>query len=288
MTQRSLETTKPSSIRPKTSQPKSIQRTSHNSSTQALLNLQSTVGNRAVQRLLASKTIQAKLTVGPANDRYEQEADQVANQVLAPTPQPASGNLAPRSPKSDETAQRKPLASAISPLTQNTQSNNLQPESDATSGKSFEADQSVEPQLEANRGRGAPLPGRTRSFMESKFGSDFGNVRIHTGGPATQVSRQLSAQAFTQGSDIYFGAGKYNPSSASGNKLLAHELTHVVQQGAAARRMIQKKGEGDTPSARTDEQLRESATAMLTPDQETEGLQDRPPTRHVIDRKSVV
>jgi hypothetical protein len=72
----------------------------------------------------------------------------------------------------------------------------------------------------------------TQSFMESRFGTDFSNVKIHTGDDAVQMSRALGAQAFTVGSDIYFNSGKYNPSSESGKHLLAHELTHTVQQVA--------------------------------------------------------
>jgi hypothetical protein len=66
--------------------------------------------------------------------------------------------------------------------------------------------------------------------MEPRFGADFGGVRVHTGGEADQLNRQLNAQAFTHGQDIYMGAGKYDPASSDGKKLLAHELTHVVQQ----------------------------------------------------------
>jgi hypothetical protein len=66
--------------------------------------------------------------------------------------------------------------------------------------------------------------------MEPRFGADFGGVRVHTDGSAVQMSRDLQAQAFTTGQDIYFGAGKYAPESEDGKRLLAHELTHVVQQ----------------------------------------------------------
>jgi hypothetical protein len=98
---------------------------------------------------------------------------------------------------------------------------------------SFEAGADVEGRLESQRGGGAPLPAETRSFMEPRFGADFGAVRLHTDSGAAQLSQELNAQAFTKGSDIYMGAGKFNPGTSSGNELLAHELTHVVQQGGA-------------------------------------------------------
>ncbi|MHC5258245.1 eCIS core domain-containing protein [Streptomyces sp. UC4497] len=77
---------------------------------------------------------------------------------------------------------------------------------------------------------GSPLPATTRSFMESGFGRDFGDVRVHTGPQAAGSADRLNARAFTSGRDIFFGAGQYNPGTTAGQGLLAHELTHVVQQ----------------------------------------------------------
>lgn len=137
--------------------------------------------------------IQAKLTVGASNDPYEQEADRVADQVMR--------MAEPRvQAKSDNAA------------------------TDATPD--------LESRLAGSRGRGQALSNETRSSMESAFGVDFGSVRVHTDGDATQMNHELSAHAFTHGSDIYFNAGKYEPGSQEGKGLLAHELTHVVQQGS--------------------------------------------------------
>lgn len=82
---------------------------------------------------------------------------------------------------------------------------------------------------------GTPLPAGVRSFMEPRFGADFGAVRMHTDANAAVLSRQLAAQAFTTGNHIYFGGGRYQPETASGRELIAHELAHTVQQGAAPR-----------------------------------------------------
>jgi hypothetical protein len=87
----------------------------------------------------------------------------------------------------------------------------------------------VESSIERSRGGGQALDKGTRGQMESAFGVDFGGVRIHTGAQSHSLNRSVSAVAFTTGSDI-----SYDPSSNSGKKLLAHELTHVVQQGGAA------------------------------------------------------
>ena len=83
---------------------------------------------------------------------------------------------------------------------------------------------------------GSPLPSGVRSFMEPRFGADFGNVRIHTGEAAAQQSSALSAHAFTVGEHVFFGRDQFKPESASGRELIAHELTHTIQQGAAVQR----------------------------------------------------
>jgi Domain of unknown function (DUF4157) len=80
---------------------------------------------------------------------------------------------------------------------------------------------------------GTPLPGSVRAFMEPRFGADFSLVRIHTDEPAAALSDQYRAQAFTVGRDIYFGRGQFQPGTATGRELIAHELTHIIQQGAA-------------------------------------------------------
>jgi hypothetical protein len=81
-------------------------------------------------------------------------------------------------------------------------------------------------------GSGQPLDDGTRSFMESQFGQDFGDVKIHTDNAAAEASQQIQAQAFTTGRDIYFGKGGFQPQTSAGKETLAHELTHVIQQKA--------------------------------------------------------
>lgn len=77
---------------------------------------------------------------------------------------------------------------------------------------------------------GSPLDGPTRTFMEDRLGHDFSDVRVHADGQAAESARSVNAQAYTVGSDIVFQSGKYAPESDSGRRMLAHELTHVVQQ----------------------------------------------------------
>jgi hypothetical protein len=90
-----------------------------------------------------------------------------------------------------------------------------------------------EQSLLSSKGSGSALPGDTREFMESRFNADFSGVRIHTGATAQSMSSNIHAQAFAHGNDIYFNEGKFSPHTESGGTLLAHELTHTIQQGAS-------------------------------------------------------
>ncbi|MBZ0299675.1 MAG: DUF4157 domain-containing protein, partial [Anaerolineae bacterium] len=92
----------------------------------------------------------------------------------------------------------------------------------------------MESQIASSKGSGQPIPDDTRSFLEPRFGQDFDDVRIHTGAESNDLNNSLQARAFTTGSDIFFRDGDYNPNSDGGRELLAHELTHVVQQGGSS------------------------------------------------------
>ena len=250
-----------------------------------ILALQRTVGNRAVSRL-----IQTKLTVGPAGNHYEQEADRVATQVMAMSAPAHTPQNLQRAEEEDEEVQMKPLAASITPLVQrHTDGEEVQtklivqraeeedeelqaklavqrapeeeeevqmkslvqreamPEEEeelqakpevqrASAGAGFEVSGDFEHQLSASHGGGNPLPAAVREFMEPRFEADFGDVRVHTGDQSAQLNRSVSAQAFTLGQDIYLGAGKNDLESDQGKQLLAHELTHVVQQTGSAHR----------------------------------------------------
>ena len=102
---------------------------------------------------------------------------------------------------------------------------------------------SVERGISATKGAGSPLGGTVKGKMESGFGADFSGVNIHTDSKSVQMNRDLGAQAFTQGNDIYFNEGKYNPASKDGQHLLAHELTHTMQQGSSIKKSIQRNTE---------------------------------------------
>ncbi len=99
---------------------------------------------------------------------------------------------------------------------------------------------SLESDLQSSKGGGNPLPTNTKNEMESGFGADFSGVRVHNDSNAVQMNKELGSQAFANGNDVYFNEGKYNPTSDSGKHLLAHELTHTVQQGSSPKNNVQK------------------------------------------------
>jgi len=103
----------------------------------------------------------------------------------------------------------------------------------------FDVGGDVESSIQSKRGSGQSLDGGTQNFMESRFGYDFSNVNVHTDADSDTLNRSLNARAFTTGSDVFFRSGEYNPNTSGGKELLAHELTHVVQQGGA--NALQKK-----------------------------------------------
>ncbi|GAB5401598.1 MAG: hypothetical protein Aureis2KO_31830 [Aureisphaera sp.] len=160
-------------------------------------------------------TVQRKLAIGSSDDAFEKEADHVADKVVnmkaipkGTTPQ--KGALVQRkcSDCEEETLQKKGVGS-----------------------EGGTASMALTQQINNSRGSGSNMDHTTQHFMESRFGTDFSNVSIHTGSQAIQMNRELNAHAFTVGNDIYFNEGKYNPSTQSGKHLLAHELTHTIQQG---------------------------------------------------------
>ncbi len=183
--------------------------------------------------------IQKKLTIGAANDAYEIEADRVADQVVGMSDtqvqtKPQTGALIQRkcaACEQEEKLQMKPLGDTITPLVQ---------KSSMSSGKESVASDTITNQINSSKGGGKSMGASTQSYMESRFGTDFSGVKIHTDSKAVQLSRDLNAQAFTVGNDIYFNEGKYNPDSNSGKHLLAHELTHTIQQGGVIQKKIQK------------------------------------------------
>ncbi|MBI3510708.1 MAG: DUF4157 domain-containing protein [Bacteroidetes bacterium] len=108
-------------------------------------------------------------------------------------------------------------------------------------GEHVSASHEFTEQLHGSKGSGSPLPAHVQRDMGSKMGADFSDVKIHTGSNAHEMSESINARAFTHGQDIYFKNGNYDPASAQGKELLAHELVHTRQQKGAVNRKIQRQ-----------------------------------------------
>lgn len=216
-----------------------------------LLQLQRSICNQAMGRFF-----QAKLEIGQPGDIYEQEADRIAEQVMrmpepiSPLPSHGSGSdiqrkcaecasgkgLCPECAEEEEAAQLKPLPSQITPLVhlqmmeepKKVEAENLQTKENP--GNTSKGIPHIETSINALRGCGHPLPRPVRAFFEPRFGHDFSQVRVHTNAQAAGSAQAVNALAFTIGQDIILGAGQYAPEKWSGQRLLAHELTHVIQQ----------------------------------------------------------
>jgi hypothetical protein len=187
--------------------------------------------------------IQPKLTVGAPNDKYEQEADRVADQVVQMSNSQSSMESPGRRSNLPLNIQRL-NRSEVEPLHRQVmdETKKKKKEEGGTAktlqakeqgGQTPEVTAGLETQLRGSQGKGQPLPKETRSFMELQFGHDFSQVRVHSDSQAADMNKGLNAQAFTYRHDVFFGTGGYNPTSVTGKRLLAHELTHVVQQTGA-------------------------------------------------------
>lgn len=175
---------------------------------------------------LLGKPLQTKLRINEPGDQYEQEADRVAEQVM-------------RMPKADLDGLRRP---SRSPSVQR----------QATGGGTgvMEAPSIVQDVLSSP---GQPLDAATRAFFEPRFGHDFSRVRVHDDRRAGQSASDVSANAYAVGNDIVFGAGQFAPSTTAGRRLIAHELTHVVQQGgrSAPAEHVQRQPSAPPPTSPT-------------------------------------
>lgn len=174
--------------------------------------------------------IQAKLTVGPANDRYEQEADRVARQVVQRIHAPVSNSSTQGSSVQRRQEQDELQKKAIAPIQGKEMS------------EGGEISTSLESEINRARGGGQALAPELRAKMGEAMGADFSGVRVHTDGRADGLNRAVGARAFTTGQDLFFKRGEYQLGSRGGQELIAHELTHVVQQnrGAMQRSQLQR------------------------------------------------
>jgi hypothetical protein len=200
----------------------------------------------------APEDLQPKLRVGRAGDKYEREADHMAERVMRmPAPNLQREGMPGASQLEDEEEiQRKPLLQreTMADTPDEEEDELLQPKA-SSSGQGKAGEPGLQAVHELRQG-GERLPEATRRDFEGRFGYDFGRVRLHRGPKAERATRAVNARAYTLGNNIVLGKGQYAPHSSTGKKLLAHELSHTIQQGAA-KRASTAKGFNGTPTRRT-------------------------------------
>jgi hypothetical protein len=180
--------------------------------------------------------IQTKLKVSQPGDVYEQEADRIAEQVMrmSSISDPIiTSNMLQNHERIDR---RKCSACKMKEKDEEEEKKNLDisRKSSTISNLETTTDEITNDISNIRSSEATPLDANTRGFMESRFGYDFSNIRIHTDETAAKSAYSVNALAYTVGNDIVFGEGQYKPNSLDGRKLLAHELTHVVQQKGSA------------------------------------------------------
>ncbi|HLE57251.1 MAG TPA: DUF4157 domain-containing protein [Rhodothermia bacterium] len=196
------------------------------------------MGNQTIQRLLEARTgIQPKLTVSAPGDIYEREADRVADAVIAgnsPAMGPISQNVQPM--LSRMFARPEDKYDSVTPpegesATDSSEGSPAEEEVQRCAiGEAGAVTGRFEQSLQAVQGSGETLSAATDSFMGTRFDRDFSSVRVHSDARSDTLAKGVNARAFTLGNDIFFARSQYQPESRDGRRLLAHELTHVVQQ----------------------------------------------------------
>jgi hypothetical protein len=177
---------------------------------------------------------QAKLSVGPADDVYEREADAVADRVVRSLAAPPGATAVPDGSR----VQRSATASSVSEAIGSAPRIGRVRRSATVGVGGGTLDSDTEAEITSTRGGGRVMRADTRNSMEGAFGADFGHIRIHEGSKASELNERIQAKAFTVGSDIYFRDGAPDTSSREGQHLLAHELTHTIQQGGGVQRDV--------------------------------------------------
>ena len=172
----------------------------------------------------SSTVVQAQLETTTPGDAYEQEADRMADMVMR---------------KIDGVNQSAAMPSSHCPT----------PTISCFGGTSMPISSEMESQLQAMQGGGHAMPEGLRAQMEGSFGHNFSNVRLHTDSAAADMSSSINAKAFTHGNDIYFNQGQFQPNTPAGQHLIAHELTHTVQQGGKVAREESENKEDDEVSS---------------------------------------
>jgi hypothetical protein len=226
----------------------------------------------------SQQVIQTKLTINEPGDKYEQEAEAISDRVMrmsAPVGEGGDDGIVQTKPLNINAIQRKCTACEDEEKVQRQEMDEeetlqTKPLMRKAAGGVYTASPQLSSQLNSSKGGGDPLSGKTLGFMNQAFGADFSKVRIHTNSQAAEMNQGIQANAFTHGSDVYFNRGQYSPESLGGKKLLAHELTHVVQQNQGRKNSVIHR-QSKTPSNNLSKEYKK-ALHLLTEYEATWGV----------------
>ncbi|MCB0806148.1 MAG: DUF4157 domain-containing protein [Bacteroidales bacterium] len=199
-----------------------------------------------IPAISAWSAVQPKLTVGQPNDKYEQEADRMAESIMSNQKTPdlnlgSEGESVQNKiqPKCADCEEEEMLQTKLNGNVSMPEIQRQEEEEEEEIMMKRENASSQNAMVQAEQvlpgSGGKPLPAKTKSFFENHFGYDFSKVRVHHDEKAGKAARSIHAKAYTHKNNIVFGNGYFNPQNREGQKLLAHELTHVIQQGKAPR-----------------------------------------------------
>ncbi|MEN8177724.1 MAG: DUF6402 family protein [Pseudomonadota bacterium] len=204
--------------------------------------------------------IQAKLRINAPGDRFEQEADRVAEQVMRMSEPRSSASINDALPVSSRIYRGPTIQRLCKSCAEDDE---LLQKKSAGMGDTLAATPAISHRIRSLQGSGQSLPGTERNFFEPRFGVDFSSVRIHSDTQAGHLARSVNARAFTLGRNVVFAAGEYAPGTFPGRALLAHELTHVLQQqDSTVRRQNATPPAAPTPPAFSITQIPGVMTAM--------------------------
>ena len=235
------------------------------------------------------KCLQAKLTVGASNDPLEHEADSVAEQVMR---MPDPGSMEPESFQiahklthvGQQTFPDAQLSPASTGLILQRKCAVCEEEDIQRKAEKFDANavsSVVDSGIRDARGSGEPMSNHLRSYFEPRFGMDFGGVRLHSDSRSASLATAVAARAFTIGNDIFFAAGQYQPGTSEGRHLLAHELTHTIQQGQGSANLLQREVNSESgkvaDAETTDEDITEEDAKKEIEGVESIGSEDLTP-----------
>lgn len=212
-----------------------------------VVRLQRVVGNHAMQNIMDPSSIseggldfsnhsaiQPKLRISQPGDSYEQEADRIAEQVMrtSDSSHPIGTLLATEGEGIDRKCAACEMEGEDEEQKKKREGEDWKISRKASTESNLETTNEFTNEVDnIHNSAGSPIDIYDREFMESRFGHDFGNVKIHTGEMAARSANSVNALAYTIGNDIVFGEGQYKPTTFEGRRLLAHELAHTIQQG---------------------------------------------------------